>query len=387
MDLEKWFQSRKDDGLAETAGLMAYRTACRVVPTFVIKSFGADHPENGLTALSSLRALLVATVALELPRDDLIKDAAVSALSSADSAARAFRTSVLSSPIEWSFTSVVSALSAIIDKSSSIVLALSAISDSDHSYGAASSESNREFVEFDLARSDQGADVLRMSLWPDGAPLKVMDQWKRVKEIWNRDSKDWSFWVRWYEGMIELSLRIDLAVQHDVALIPNEVWKTGPGPVAEAIAVIEERFDLKAQVAALTEQLRQSTLFDASQTASPAHRAHNQPPELVEVEAEVRREVSIIRAALDEAETELAKREPSPSILLRVGKVLIDAATRVASYCGSLADEALKAAAKAIGATVGATVVATGSAAVLGYSEQVLSLGKALLDYASKLIG
>lgn len=192
--------------------------------------------------------------------------------------------------------------------------------------------------------------------------------------------------MRWYQGYLDGSpLPWDL--QHDIALIPDEVWKAGPGPVAEAIALIEERFDLKAQVAGLKEQLRQSTLFNATPTASPAHRAHNQPPELVDVEAEVRREVTIIWAALDEAETELAKRDPAPSTLRRVGKVLIDAATRIVAYCGSLADETLKAAAKAIGASIGAAGVATGGAAMLGYSEQVLSIGKALLDYASRLIG
>jgi hypothetical protein len=45
-------------------------------------------------------------------------------------------------------------------------------------------------------------------------------------------------WLRWWDAATS-GHPLDWQLQHDIALIPDDIWQSGPGPVAEAIARIE----------------------------------------------------------------------------------------------------------------------------------------------------
>lgn len=118
----------------------------------------------------------------------------------------------------------------------------------------------------------------------------------------------------------------------------NEVWKAGPVAVAEEFARLQEKDALLAQVRELKRQMSE---LRADQ-ATLIHRSHNQPPELVEVEAKLQRPVTVIGDLADEAETELEKPAPDPTVLARIGKALLKAVKEMALYVAFLSDSVRK---------------------------------------------
>ena len=95
----------------------------------------------------------------------------------------------------------------------------------------------------------------------------------------------------------------------NIALLPTEDWGKGPRHIAELIAQLQGKHDLKARVRDLKAEM--DRLIAAG--ASAAQRGQNNPPELVE--AELRRECGAIRDRLEEAEAEPDKPAPSPAVL------------------------------------------------------------------------
>jgi hypothetical protein len=58
----------------------------------------------------------------------------------------------------------------------------------------------------------------------------------------------WAFWATWYDrAMAGDPLPWDL--QEQIALIPNEIWETGPEAVAKEIERIEAEFELRHRIA------------------------------------------------------------------------------------------------------------------------------------------
>ena len=61
-----------------------------------------------------------------------------------------------------------------------------------------------------------------------------------MRTHWQRENPThWEFWLRWWDGALSGD-QLDWKLQEAVALIPGDVWKAGPGAVAEAIFAIEE---------------------------------------------------------------------------------------------------------------------------------------------------
>lgn len=61
-----------------------------------------------------------------------------------------------------------------------------------------------------------------------------------IVERWQIRSKTWTFWIDWYEGLLE-GRAPDWALWREVALIENKVWEAGPEAVAEAIEDIKRK--------------------------------------------------------------------------------------------------------------------------------------------------
>ena len=200
-----------------------------------------------------------------------------------------------------------------------------------------------------LSAASQDSRNARLSdfaepLWQEiNAPPEIAKNHHHFLAFLSADHATWGFWHDWYLAMWEGRFTDwDLAIE--VAKIPNDVWEKGAEAVAAAIDTIRARRALEADIEALKERLRQTRFVEA-----PPHRLHNNPPEAIESERQLKDEITLIWELLETVETEIAKPAPSPSALRGIANTLLSISVRIASYCGSLADVALKASAKEIG--------------------------------------
>ncbi|WP_157133141.1 hypothetical protein [Roseobacter sp. SK209-2-6] len=162
-------------------------------------------------------------------------------------------------------------------------------------------------------------------------------------------STTWAFWTAWFQGFLD-GKPLDWELQRRVALIEDAVWEAGPEAVAKEIERIRTKFELEQEVATLKEQL------SAQQQAlarNPQIGDNGGPPMDGPNAKAFKKDLVLIWSDIEELETELAKPEPSPSVLKRVAQSLSEIALRIAAYCGATMDVSVKAAAKAFGATMG----------------------------------
>lgn len=135
-------------------------------------------------------------------------------------------------------------------------------------------------------------------------------------------------------------------------------------------SVIENRFAQRHETKAW--QQRAEAL--EAEIAALKMRSHNQPPELVEEVVELEIPVANLKQSLTTAAEELAKPEPEKSVLLRCGEVIRDAALAIIKYCGSVANDVVRAGTKPFGAAGGTFL------AVKAFND-----GR-LVEYATKLL-
>lgn len=241
-------------------------------------------------------------------------------------------------------------------------------------------------VKADIESLDVDEDLIGLPLFQSSYPDWFSSaEFVGIKNLTNETGDPNSFWHRWWEGA-KSGQWLDWDLQREVALIPDEVWQSGPKAVAEAIARIEEKFALREQVSQLRAELESVQQQIASQ-ASLAHRSHNQPPELVETPATVIVQVATLVSELREAETEVEKQHPDPGVLSRIGTALIASAKAVLGYCASLADVALKKSAEEIGTTGTKWAIGLVGLGTISSFEKVQAIGSALLRFAEKLAG
>lgn len=235
-----------------------------------------------------------------------------------------------------------------------------------------------------LARGD---DPMQTPLWSSGPPDWFNAADAETRKIWAADvaPESWAFWTKWWDAAIA-GKPLHWELQREVALIPDAVWQEGPEAVAKAIAEIEARFGLLAEVATLRGKLQEFEAATALQ-AFIAHRAHNHPPELLEPEVAVQTQISVMVRALLEAEEDLAKPNPSPALLKRVAGVLVTGAKAIALYCGSLADTALQKGAEEIGTSGVKWALGLGGVSLALQLEPIQQVAKALADFARVFLG
>jgi len=208
--------------------------------------------------------------------------------------------------------------------------------------------------------------------------------WVKVRDIWRKRGRDWDFWIGWNEATIE-GKTLDFGLLKAVANISDGTWSQGPKAVAEEIARIEERLRLLDLVVELKRSLAEATSAAAIGVASPQQRGHNQPPDLIDASMKVRETSTAIRAALDEAETELAKPDPAPSALTRIATTLAATVAVAASYCGDKLDIFITKAVEEGGSAFGKWGVPTLIAYWATPNGTMQMLIKGLFDLASKL--
>lgn len=384
-ELEVWRSTRP---LADSITI-AYRAALRVMPNWARR--------GDLESLLVLRPVLTSGVAriYQTPELKIASHSAFIAVGSA--AGSAVRSSARSAALSAHSSATIAAahsvgfdrLTAAAYSAESAGLSGAALYNSDSAHISAEHEASSaawQAIESDVASLIRGDDPFELPIWQDD-----VQEWfvqARAGMLMNLavETGDLnSFWSRWWLAA-ESGTPLDWSLQRDVALIPDEVWQAGPKAVIAAIAEIEARFALKAEVVALRLQLQQYEATAILQ-ASAVQRSHNQPPELIEPEIAAGRQISVMIGALIEAEEELAKPDPKPGLLTRIAEVLVQGAKAIALYCGSLADVALKKAAEEVGSTGMKWGLRVGGLTVASQLEPIKNVVKALVDFVKDYHG
>ena len=220
--------------------------------------------------------------------------------------------------------------------------------------------------------------MLQSPLWPDTPPDWFTRADRETRAIWAEKPEHWDFWTRWWDAALA-GTPLNWDLQRDIALIPDEVWQQGPGPVAVEIARLEELHNLRRELAELKQRIEQpEQVIEA--IAGADLRGHNNPPELIETPAELRETLVVIWEELREAEREVAKTLPEPGRLRRTGQAILSAAKSIAAYCLEVGDVVVKNAAKAVGAALGVGIVA----AILSNLPAIMSFAEKLIAYGTR---
>lgn len=226
-------------------------------------------------------------------------------------------------------------------------------------------------------------------LWITPPPLGFAELWEATRSDWERTGGPvWAFWIKWYENALAGRPQ-DWSLLHDIALIPAGDWQGGADrvhPIIERMLLERERLKLLDQVEALTAELREARRIISEPVASANARSHNMPPELVDVESEAQRAITIIWADLVEAKKELEKPEPEPSVLRRLGQRLLGAVAAFAEYAVILGDIALRKAAEEIGSTGTKAAVWVFLTIFAAQTGPVQSIGMGLMELAKKML-
>tara|TARA_R110002096_G_scaffold155130_3_gene319378 strand:- start:1740 stop:2906 length:1167 start_codon:yes stop_codon:yes gene_type:complete len=374
--LLEWLETRP---LRESATI-ALRAALRSVPMVFTPNGRSQSREQTADILVVLRALLTGVVVQNGLTPNLSE--------AADFVLAAFRSV---DGVEHPVSAVKAALACALASQPatahsaalwSVALIRSATEFNRSASAAFNAEDGARMVAWDAVRAD--AVLLEniengfsgISIWQN-TPNPLQIQWNETRALWSAPNSPYAFWLRWYEAVLR-GETLNPELERDIALIPDEDWEKGADHIAAKIALVEERYDLKAQVVALKQQLT----LQQSSIATAQHRSHNQPPELIDAGVTLQRQITIIFDTLDEAEEELAKTNPSPSRLKRIGQRLIDLAASVVKYCGKIADKGLVAAVVA-GSTAAGTI---GAAKLISHLNEVEIKGSAICKYAGKLL-
>jgi hypothetical protein len=364
--LGRWLRDRPREDVI----WIAQRAALRVLPLWVAEVSRPRKRRVDLTALPILRAILTSGVSRTYPAPEVTAAAAFAA--DAAVAARAAAAFAADAAAAADAAFAAAAADAAFAAAAAAAAAAFAAADADAAIWG---------VVRDDSVSLRDGTAEDRPLWPavpDWLPLAQM------RDTWAPATPGGDFWMRWYQGFLD-GKPLPWDLQRDIALIPDEGWQKGEAHVAGLIAIIEERHRLLGLVAELKERLREATSVGATDIASPSHRSHNQPPELIDAPIAFRESVTLIRITLDEAEAELAKPTPEPSTLRRIADTLTAAVKTAATYCGAKFDVFITKAVEEGGSAFGKWGVMAAIAYFATPTGTMSALIKGLTDLAIKI--
>ncbi len=234
---EVWLRERPVSTVRYEAGCLATRAALRAflkwftlldVPT--VSSGIAD-------GLPILRALVLSAVSLKKPTEPTLE--LVRSVSDDANDLGAYAFSIKEIEASWSANAAAEAVHVAVydflDSVESVSSAFQAVGGF-HTFWPAFRE--------DASRLERGLSVLDCPLWNDESSPGLQTNWRRARD-WLLTDSDHTFWIRWYEAILDgrpLTGDWDSHWQllHDIALIPNEDWEKGAEHVAGLIAEIED---------------------------------------------------------------------------------------------------------------------------------------------------
>ena len=93
-------------------------------------------------------------------------------------------------------------------------------------------------VDADVARLTAGIDhpaLLAIPLWPDGPPQGLAENWPILRDALLADDPLWRVWTDWYQDRLD-GRPMNVALEVEKALIPDDDWKQDPAHVNPIIA-------------------------------------------------------------------------------------------------------------------------------------------------------
>lgn len=233
--LERWLAERpRADALC-----ISQRAALRVFPFWADAMNSGGARQHDLTALPVLRALLIPGPARKCPAPEVTSDANANAAvafavfaKSAAAAARAASNNAASVDAVTGSAASAAAYAAL-SAAAFTTSAADAITP-----GAKARAAAWTAIRTDALTLRAGNDPTTTPLWPTQPPSWFTEADTRARAIWARETETWSFWLRWWDGILA-GKPLDWALQRDVALIPDKDWQKGPAHIAGLIADIE----------------------------------------------------------------------------------------------------------------------------------------------------
>lgn len=254
--LKAWLDDRPKDLRRHCAVFIASRAASRVAPIpWHWFQFDPNATKRDLTSVPFCRSHGISVVGGLAPNAD-IKSAASAAYVGA-SAASAAGAAYVSASAVVGFVAADAAARASADAAYAAVRAAAYVSASAATRAAAYVAADAAIqadchLWLDLERAGD-IDIARLQsapLWPDKNRLAT--QWtdlkaKLIADATSNDprSADWSFWIDWYEGLLEgRAQNIDMLLE--IVTTDKIDWEAPPREVNEVIAGIVERYALDA---------------------------------------------------------------------------------------------------------------------------------------------
>lgn len=194
------------------------------------------------------------------------------------------------------------------------------------------------YGELELSNDSSETRLINFKLWPTQPPDWFTRADRETRAIWAEDPETWSFWERWWDGLISGTMPFPLELLREVVLIGDGIWRAGPKAVAERIAEVIDNFE-RLRLLEETRSIKgaiEEALPDGA--ASAFQRSHNNPPELIE-NADPPQQVLIIWAGLDQVEHELTKAKPDKSLLAEIAEWMKKALLAFLRKCGDWADK------------------------------------------------
>ncbi|QEW24493.1 hypothetical protein [Roseovarius indicus] len=353
--LEAWLK----DQPREVAVWIALRAAARVLPVWWDAVLTDDWAhKRDLTALPVLRSLLLSSVAAVGPTEDSNATA-----HAADRAAYAARAARAAADVTADATAHAAARAARAAAHAAADADRAAYAAAYAAAAAADAAADSDLVwaaiRLDVEQTAGGYVPDTLALWPDSkGPLE--EQWRAI--VWqvtnSEEAEGWQFWIEWYDALLDGRPMLGDAARtwemlEEIALIDDATWDAGPEVVNPVIREIWDLYRLREEVAALCAEKEQLLAGRASAEA----RSHNQPPELVDTEPEMARQVEVIWAGLDAAQDELEQEVPDKHVLQRTAEEMLAALKAVAGYCAKVGDAVVMSAAKVGGGAVGTAIL------------------------------
>jgi len=234
--LMKWLDGQPQDVFVA----VALRMALRVFPIFLLQAIESDQSGSEQLALAGIRALLMSSVAhesanarLRTKAANLARQHSYGGRSSVEAAI--FASAFVSGNVNAMRTSIGAALAAFREFGKSNKYVDAGLAD----------EIAIDNMRNDCLAVSQGNEVWQLSLWVDENPIgrDIARLFERLRHAVG----DWSFWMEWYEQMLDpIAHPPNWPLLEQIALIDAEVWDAGPKAVSEAINAIQLGFSERA---------------------------------------------------------------------------------------------------------------------------------------------
>jgi hypothetical protein len=225
----------------QTQVWFAARCALRALPTL-----GAleNATENGL-ALLGCRTTLISSAAASCPPAHM-KRVEIAARYAADATARYTATAAVdaanaaaaTAAAAWSFRTDD------LGRTNTVVWSATANAAAAATSAARAAADSEIAATWSAASFDANAAETWGKLWPDAPqPEGLAQAWEALKAQWQADGPHWSFWIDWYEAVLEGKWTDWDLIFKIVTTLKDEDWDKGAAHVAKRIADIEDEYN------------------------------------------------------------------------------------------------------------------------------------------------